>query len=102
MNLLSFGDQVERGSYTVHSRFKRAVNFSNGRRLVFLVSQEIGAGPLNIVLAGAGSHRALPASLALRIQEQLLEVDERRFSSIAAIAIVRTSRFRIAVPIVSL
>ncbi len=79
MNLLSIGDQVERGSYTVHSRFKRAVNFSNGRRLVFLVSREIGAGPLNIVLAGAGSHQALACVSCLRIEEHLLEIDEIRF-----------------------
>jgi hypothetical protein len=80
MNLLSVGDQVERGSYTVHSRFKRAVNFSNGRRLVFLVSREIGAGPLNIVLAGAGSHQALARVSCLRVEEHLLEIDERFFN----------------------
>jgi len=80
MNLLSVGDQVERGSYTVHSRFKRAVNFSNGRRLVFLVSREIGAGPLNIVLAGAGSHQALARVSCLRVEEHLLEIDERLFN----------------------
>jgi hypothetical protein len=80
MNLLSVGDQVERGSYTVHSRFQRAVNFSNGRRLVFLVSREIGAGPLNIVLAGAGSRQALACVSCLRVEEHLLEVDELRFN----------------------
>ncbi|MGD0975438.1 MAG: DUF2877 domain-containing protein [Candidatus Korobacteraceae bacterium] len=80
MNLLSVGDQVERGSYTVHSRFKRAVNFSNGRGLVFLVSREIGAGPLNIVLEGAGLHQALARVSCLRVEEHLLEIDERRFN----------------------
>jgi hypothetical protein len=80
MNLLSIGDQVERGSYTVHSRFERAVNFSNGRRLVFLVNREIGAGPLNIVLAGAGSQQALARVSCLRVEEHLLEIDERRFN----------------------
>jgi hypothetical protein len=80
MNLLSVGDQVERGSYTVHSRFQRVVNFSNGRRLVFLVSQEIEAGPLNIVLAGAGSRQALAGVSCLRVEEHLLAVDERRFN----------------------
>ena len=50
MILLSIGDQVEPGDYALHSRFNRAVNFTNGRRLVFLVDETIGAGPLSIVL----------------------------------------------------
>lgn len=80
MNLLSIGDQVKRGSYTVHSRFKRAVNFSNGRRLVFLVTQEIGAGPQNIVLADTDFQQALACATCLRVDENLIEVDERRFN----------------------
>jgi hypothetical protein len=80
MNLLSVGDQVEPGSYTVHSRFQRAVNFSNGRHLVFLLNREIGVGPLNIVLAGAGSRQALACVSCLRVEEHLLEVDGIRFN----------------------
>ena len=79
MKLLSVGDQIERGSYTVHSRFRRAVNFSNGRHLVFLVSQEIGAGPLNIVLAGAGSQEALACVSGVRAEENFLQLDEQHF-----------------------
>jgi len=80
MNLLSVGDQVERGRYRVHSRFKRAVNFWDGRRLIFLVSEEIGAGPLNIVLAGRDSRRVLACVSGLRVEEHRLELDERRFN----------------------
>ncbi len=78
MKLFSVGDQVERGDYTVHSRFRRVVNFSNGRQLAFLVSREIGAGPLNIVVA-AGSEQALAGTSSLRVEEDSLQVDDCRF-----------------------
>ena len=77
MNLFSVGDQVERGDYSVHSRFRRVVNFSNGRQLAFLVSREIGAGPLNIVVA-AGFEQALAGVSSLRVEEDYLEVDDCR------------------------
>jgi hypothetical protein len=80
MNLLSVGDQVEPGIYAVHSRFKRVVNFSNGRRFVFLASEDIGAGPLSIVLADAGSQQALARISSLRVEEHLLQVDEHLFN----------------------
>ena len=79
MKLLSVGDQIERGSYSVHSRFRRAVNFSNGRHLVFLVSQEIGAGPLNIVLAGTGSQEVLACVSGVRVGENFLQLDKQHF-----------------------
>ena len=79
MKLLSVGDQIEPGSYTVHSRFNRAVNFSNGRHLVFLVSQEIGAGPLNIVMAGTGPQEALGCVSGLQVGEDFLQLDEQHF-----------------------
>ena len=52
MTLVSIGDQVEEGSYPFHSRFKRSVNFRHNDRLVSVVDEIIGAGPLNIVLHG--------------------------------------------------
>jgi Protein of unknown function (DUF2877) len=50
--LLSIGDRVEPGQYELHSRFEHACNFSRGARLVCVVDQSVGAGPLNLVLAG--------------------------------------------------
>lgn len=52
MTLVSIGDQVAEGTWRFHSRFKRAVNFTQGDRLVSIVDEAIGAGPLNIVLGG--------------------------------------------------
>ncbi len=48
--LLSIGDQVKPGTYRLHSVFKRAVNFERRGRLVSVVDESIGPGPLNIVL----------------------------------------------------
>ncbi len=52
IEILSFGDLVERGSYGVHSRFRRVVNMTGGARFVSLVTPEVDAGPLNIVVRG--------------------------------------------------
>jgi hypothetical protein len=49
--LLSIGDQVRPGTYRLHSRFSRAVNFERAGRLVSVVDETIGPGPLNIVLS---------------------------------------------------
>ena len=48
--LLSIGDQVKPGSYRLHSVFKRAVNFEHRGRLISVVDEAIGPGPLNVVL----------------------------------------------------
>ncbi len=48
--LLSIGDQVRPGSYRPHSVFKRVVNFERRGRLVSVVDESIGPGPVNIVL----------------------------------------------------
>jgi hypothetical protein len=50
--LLSIGDQIRPGTYRFHSRFDRAVNFERGGRLIAVVDESIGPGPLNIVLRG--------------------------------------------------
>jgi hypothetical protein len=50
MKILSMGDEVREGTYRLHSRFRRAVNFTDGRRVVTLVTPDIGAGPVNIVV----------------------------------------------------
>lgn len=55
MMLISIGDRVEEGLYQFHSRFNRAVNFTQGCRLVSVVAEEIGDGPLNIVIRDLGT-----------------------------------------------
>lgn len=53
MFLLSAGDLVEEGTYEVHSRFNRVVNFSCKDRLATLVEESIGPGPVHLVMRGA-------------------------------------------------
>ena len=50
MTLVSIGDQVREGTYPFHSRFHRAVNFRCEKHLISVVDEEIGDGPLNIVI----------------------------------------------------
>jgi hypothetical protein len=59
--LLSIGDQVRPGSYRLHSVFKRAINYERRDRLVSVVDETIGPGPLNIVLRDSG-RASVPAS----------------------------------------
>jgi hypothetical protein len=54
-SLLSVGDQIESGVFRFHSRFNRVVNFERHGRLVSVVDEQIGPGPLNIVLRGGFS-----------------------------------------------
>jgi hypothetical protein len=59
--LLSIGDRVRPGTYRFHSRFNRAVNFECRGRLIAVVDEAIGPGPLNIVLRDLG-RASVPAS----------------------------------------
>jgi len=74
--LLSIGDQIRDGAYKVHSRFNRVVNFTDGDRLVALVGEDIGAGPLNIVVGGVD----LSEVHSLEIRRQSVILDSRVFS----------------------
>jgi len=50
MSFVSKGDQIRPGRYQLHSRFAKAINFANGEWLVSLVNEEVGAGPVNLVM----------------------------------------------------
>ena len=50
MTLVSIGDQVAEGEFAFHSRFNRAANFTHNGHLISVVDEQIGAGPLNIVV----------------------------------------------------
>ncbi len=52
IEIVSFGDLVESGFYHVHSRFTRVVNMTDNGRFVSLVTPDIDAGPLTIVVRG--------------------------------------------------
>ncbi len=58
LELLSIGDLVQDGTYRVHSRFHRTVNFTDGWRLITVLSRGMDAGPMNVVVKGFDSARA--------------------------------------------
>ena len=52
IELVSFGDSIPKGCFTIHSRFRRTVNFHNNALLLSIVNEDIGKGPLNIIVRG--------------------------------------------------
>ena len=52
IKVLSFGDRIQPGDCTLHSRFSQAANFSQSRRLVSVVGPGVGGGPINLVMGG--------------------------------------------------
>jgi hypothetical protein len=74
--LTSIGDDVEEGTYTVHSRFRRAVNLTDGDRLITLVTPDLGAGPRNLVVRGLELERVV----GLRVDASGVEIGSRRFA----------------------
>ena len=50
IEIVSIGDRIFPGEYSLHSSFRKVVNFTDGDRLVALVIEEVGRGPVNIVV----------------------------------------------------
>jgi hypothetical protein len=50
LEVISHGNEIRCGSYTLHSKFRSAVNFQSNDAFAFVVTVGVGAGPLNIVL----------------------------------------------------
>ncbi len=80
MTLLSIGDRIEQGTYAFHSRFNRAVNFTNGNHLVSVVDEGIGAGPLNIVVRGWPFAMMDGAPSPLRVDANTIIFGNQRFT----------------------
>lgn len=66
-----YGDCLEMDEYELHSRFRRAVNFSNGSAMVALVDRTIGPGPRHAVISGLDAHR--PERLAITAEGLMLD-----------------------------
>lgn len=49
MRILSRGDLIESGTYSLHSSFDKVLNFKSGGRIVSFVLPEMGPGPVNMV-----------------------------------------------------
>jgi len=73
--LLSIGDQVRPGTYRLHSVFERAVNYERRGRLISVVDETIGPGPLNIVLR----RRSADFQSALRVGSSTVSFVDHRY-----------------------
>ena len=83
--LLSFGDLLKPGRYTIHSRFSRAINYLGENGLISVVGEEAGNGPINIVI---DSHFLIDTSdleitpKCLKLGDEVFLLDgERRYCS---------------------
>ena len=74
IELLSFGDKLDIGKYQVHSRFEKVINLVSGESLVSIVKEEIGRGPLNIILGNLD----LTEVKALTISHDFLEINRSK------------------------
>ncbi len=75
MRVLSIGDCVRPGTYTVHSRFHRVVHYACGPRRLFLALEGIGAGPLTLLLAG----RRVPRIERIIVSKEQIVLDGQAF-----------------------
>jgi hypothetical protein len=79
MTLVSIGDQVKEGTYPFHSRFRCAVNFWCDKQLISVVSEEIGGGPLNIVIRDFDGQSATREPAPLMITANTVVLESNRF-----------------------
>ena len=52
MQLISHGDRLQTGRYEIHSRFRHAVNFTDGGSLACLADESTGSGPFHLIIRG--------------------------------------------------
>ena len=74
-SIVSIGDRIFPGDFSLHSRFTRAVNFTDGREIIAVVDEEVGRGPVNIVVRGFD----LTEVKNLRIDDETIRIGERFF-----------------------
>ncbi len=73
--IVSIGDRVFPGEFSLHSRFRRVVNFTAGGKIIAVVAEGIGPGPVNIVVRGIN-----PAGReSLRIDDKTIQIGPRSF-----------------------
>jgi hypothetical protein len=79
MTLVSIGDQVEEGTFPFHSRFRRAVNFRHGDLLISVVNEEVGPGPLNIVVRDLDAGPTCSQPTPLEVGAHMVIFGNRQF-----------------------
>ena len=84
MTLVSIGDQVREGTHPFHSRFRRAANFRCGNQLVSVVDEEIGDGPLNLVVRDFNGESTCAEAAPLIIRANSVTLGNLHFEFSAA------------------
>jgi len=97
IELVSFGDRIPNGTFTIHSRFRRTINFQNNIILISIVSEDIGKGPLNIIVRGLDLQKIHSLSIynnILMINNVALLVQEAlKYSSKLSLKTIDPSKF---------
>lgn len=69
------GDHIVSGEYYIHSQFDHVINFINKERMLFLVDNSVGAGPISIVVSGV----KLPKISRLKITKKFISTNLFKF-----------------------
>jgi len=75
IEFISIGDRLKDGEYELHSRFIKAANFRYGDAMAAVVDEDIGAGPLNIVINGV----EIKNIRSLEIQDHVFYLNRRKY-----------------------
>lgn len=75
MILLSIGDRVEEGDYTVHSTFRRVTNYTGARGMISVTDASIEPGPTRIVVRELRHSHPCPR---LRVEQGTLALQGER------------------------
>ncbi len=96
IELVSFGDRIPNGNFQIHSRFRRTINFHNNSILISIVNEDIGGGPLNIIVRGLDLQKIHSLSIYNNIMSinnmQLLINDIIKYSSKLSLKAVSISK----------
>ncbi len=76
--LISFGDCLHPGIYTLHSKFQNVINYVRNNGLISLVTAEIGNGPANIVL----DHLSFKSDHQVAVSDNFVTIDQSKFNLI--------------------
>jgi len=80
MRILSLGDRLERGHHALLARHERAANYGGPAGLLSVVTREVGAGPVNVVVTGG----SVPEADSVRVGDGAVWIGGRRFGREAA------------------
>ena len=73
VTLLSFGDQIQSGAYTLHSRYDSCLNFQDQEKLISCMHKLGWAGPIQIIMHGVDLNQI--ESIVIRDSQMIINQD---------------------------